>query len=79
MHGEKPITTNSGAVYLFAMTPNVKNAAGYLRHATFFALASDRRSWGVVPTDPALWSLAGVDADSLVFCSGASNLVWMKP
>ncbi len=78
MHLEKPIITNSGAVYLFASTPDVEDAAGYLRHNTLFSLSSDRRSWEVVLTDPALWCLAGVDADTLVFCSGANNLVWMK-
>ncbi len=79
MHLEKPMMTNSGAVYLFASTPDIKDDAGYFRHTTLFSLSSDRRSWEVVPTDPALWCLAGVDADSLVRCSGASSLAWMKP
>ena len=50
MHLENPMRTNSGVVYFFASTPDVTDAAGYLR-------------------DTALFSLAGVDADSLDFCS----------
>ena len=59
--------TNSGAVYLFASTPDVKDAAGYLRHTTLFSLKGDRRSWEVV-ADVHATLLAPPHPTAGVFC-----------
>jgi hypothetical protein len=69
LHTSKAVMTPAGEAYLMAATPET----------TLFRLTADRQSWEVVPRDPALWCLAGADANGLAFCSGASRLTWWKP